>query len=309
MARVLVTGASGLLGANVVLQAAARHQVLAVYHRHAIRANGWQAVRADLSRPGEAARLLEDWKPHWVIHCAAEADVDRCEREPERAMALNCDMARWVAEACRRAGARLAHISTDAVFSGQGHGYREEDVPQPINIYGHSKLAGERAVARACPEALIVRTNFYGWGPGTKLSLAEWFLTRLQAGERCGGFSDVYVTLILVTHLAGFLLQMLERGLQGLFHVVGADCVSKFEFGRRLAGVFGLDPALIDPISVDELRLAAARPKGLCLQGDRLAQALGVRLPGLDEGLQTLRHQQQAGYARQVRALLGDEEG
>jgi|Deesub1362A_J573_1020465.scaffolds.fasta_scaffold01365_2 dTDP-4-dehydrorhamnose reductase len=304
MARLLVTGASGLLGANVVLEATSRHRVMAVYHRHPLREDGWQALRADLGRPQEVARLFAEWKPEWVIHCAAEADVDRCERDPERAFQLNRDMARWVAEASRAAGARLVHISTDAVFCGDGDGYREQDEPQPINLYGRSKLAGERAVAQAYPQALIVRTNFYGWGPGIKRSLAEWFLGKLRAGERCGGVVDVHVNLMLATDLASILLRMLERGLQGLYHVAGADCVSKFEFGQRIAEAFGLDGSLIEPISVADLDLAAPRPKHLCLRTERVERALGLAMPGLDEGLRKMRQQEGNGYAREIRALL-----
>ena len=305
MKELLITGASGLLGANLVLEAADEYEVVAVCHRHPIAHEGLEVELADLSLPGEADRLIRIHKPEAVIHCAAATDLEACERDPDWAFRHNRDMARYIAEACQTHGSALVHVSTDAVFDGSEGPYGERDHPGPINVYGQSKLAGERAVLESCERAAVVRCNFFGWNAHPKRSLAEWFLERLASGRVTPGFSDVWVSPMLTTHLARLLLQVVKAGGQGLFHAPGADCVSKYEFGRRLAEVFDLDPGLVEPASVDDAGLVAPRGKRLCLRGEKIRQVFGVRLPSLEEGLRAFRRQAEDGYRQRLRALAG----
>ncbi len=232
-------------------------------------------------------------------------NVDRCEQDEAGAYLLNREMARWVARASTEQGAQLVHISTDAVFDGRRGGYREEQRPHPINVYGRSKLAGEQAVKHAHPRAIICRTNIFGWNALSKLSLAEWFLDSLESERRTPGFSDVWVTPLLVNDLAGILVQMLEADLKGTYQVVGADCVSKYEFGVRLARVFHLATELIEPVSVDEAQLRAPRPKRLCLDGRKAARALDLSLPRLNDGLKRFRALRDDGYRARLKSLEG----
>lgn len=305
VARILVTGASGLLGANLVLTAAGEHEVVAVSHQHPIRLKEVMVLHADLSQPGEAQRVIRESGSEWVIHCAAATELDACEVDPVWAQRLNRDMAGSIAEAAKSEGVGLVHISTDAVFDGERDGCTEADPPRPISVYGKSKLAGEQAVAEAYPEALIVRTNFYGWNALPKHSLAEWFLDELESGRGCGGFVDVWFKPILVNDLARLLLGMVARGLRGTFHVLGGECLSKYQFGVRLAEAFGLDPKLISPIEVAQLGLKAPRSKRLCLDTTKVTTALGLRLPRVDEGLRRFAALRQDGFHDRLKAMAG----
>jgi dTDP-4-dehydrorhamnose reductase len=305
MTRLLITGAGGLLGANLVLEAvAAGHEVIGLDLDHPVRHPDVTGVKADLSLPGKAMEVFQARRPDWVIHCAAATNVDGCETHPDMAFRLNRDMAGQVAEAARLVGARLAHISTDAVFDGERGGYREEDVPRPINAYGRSKLAGEQAVAEAYPEALIVRTNLYGWNAQPKSSLAEWFLSNLEAGKRCPGFSDVWFSPILVNDLGRLLFAMLEAKLAWVYHVAGGECVSKYDFGVRLARVFGLDGSLVESARLEQGALKASRGWQLCLNVERAERAMGASLPTVEEGLTRFRDLRESGHVEALKALL-----
>jgi dTDP-4-dehydrorhamnose reductase len=305
MRRILITGASGLLGANLVLDAAGTMETAAVAHTHRIELPGVQSSWVDLAEPGAAHEILRRVRPDWVVHCAAATDVDACETDAATAFRLNREMARLVAEASAEVGARLAHISTDAVFDGSSGGYGEDDPPNPINVYGRSKLEGEAAVREACPDALIVRTNIFGWNALEKKSLAEWFLGHLEAPRRCPGFIDVSVTPILVSDLGQIVFQMLDGGLRGIYHVGGADCVSKYEFGVRIARAFGLDAGLIEPVQAETVRLRAPRARRLCLSGAKIERDLRTRLPSLDAGLARFKAEREAGKPGRLRAMAG----
>ena len=306
MARLLVTGASGLLGANLVLEAIESHQVTAVSRQHPVRVAGVTSYRVDLTDRQAARALVAEAAPEAIVHCAAATDVDGCERDPGMARLLNRDMAETIAAAAREQGAAFVFISTDAVFDGETGAYDETAGPEPLSVYGRSKLEVEQAVLRAHPQALIVRTNIYGWNAQAKESLAEWFLRRCQEGIRSPGWTDVSSTPILVNDLAGVILRLLATGRAGVYHVGGATCLSKYDFGRRVAAAFDFDPDLIAPASVREAELMAPRALRLCLQCDKTESALGARLPTVDEGLARFRGLRQEGWVRRLKEAVAE---
>lgn len=293
MERVLITGASGLLGGNLARDYATQFQVFGVFHEHAITIPSVSMIGADLARPEITRMVLGKVRPDLVVHCAAATDVDRCQRDPAWADLLNHTMPRGVARAAHATGAKLIHISTDAVFDGIEGNYGEQARPAPVNTYGKSKLNGEKAVLADCPGALVVRTNLFGWNlMPRKRGLAEWFLNKLESGERCKGFTDVLFSPIHVSHLGEALLDLAESGTQGVLHVGGRTCLSKFEFGQLLAHAFSLDSDLIEHSSVDEGSLGAARPKRICLDSSSAERHLGRDLPDIHRGIDLLVRQQ-----------------
>ncbi len=307
MTKVMITGASGLLGANLVIAAMKTHDVIAVCHEHPIRLSNHVVVEADLSIENNVRELFRKTSPDWVIHCAAATDVDRCQEDPEWAASLNRDMAGYVAEAARDCRARLIHISTDAVFDGTAAPYAEEDLAKPINVYGKTKLEGERIVSKIITGAAIIRCNIFGWNARPKHHLAEWFINRLERDEECPGFTDVLVSPILVNDLGDVLLQILDRGLSGIYHVGSASCLSKYDFGVRLARAFGLDENLIQPVLSKQTALKAPRPKGLCLKTQKIEGDINIRLPDVDECILAFHNLNEIGYVERLKDLMRRE--
>ncbi len=309
--RILITGASGLLGINLAVELAQRHNVFGVVNQHRFDPGAvpFQVIQSDLLAQGAVEQALDASQPDWVIHCAALANLDACEADPLRAAQLNTELPGRLAENVARGGARgskvrLVHISTDSVFDGQRGGYTEEDAPNPPGVYSQTKLAGEQAVAAADPSAVIARVNLFGWGITGKRSLAEFFFNNLSAGKSVMGFTDVIFCPILANDMAWVLEKMLAKGLTGLYHLVGADCLSKYAFGVALARKFDLDESLIQPATLKQGGLRAARSPNLSLSTEKLVRALGEPLPGLSTGLEHLYTLYQQGYPHWLRSLL-----
>ncbi len=264
--RLLITGASGLLGLNIALEAARRHTVFGTVNHNSLNTSAFTVIQTDLLAPGAVEALLEHTQPDGVIHCAALANLDACEADPLLAQQLNTTLPRILASHVARGGARLVHVSTDSVFDGLRGDYSEEDTPSPVGVYSRTKLMGELAVAEADPTAIIARVNLYGWSlPGNR-SLAEFFYNNLHQGRPVMGFTDVIFCPALANHFADLFIKMLEQKLSGLYHVVGPDCLSKYDFGLRIARRFGLDPTLIRPTRVAEANLKAYRSPNLSLR-------------------------------------------
>jgi dTDP-4-dehydrorhamnose reductase len=298
--RILITGASGLLGLNTALEVSPDHRLFGQVNSHPLDTEAFETIQADLLAPGAVQRLLEQTQPDWVIHCAALANIDACEKDPQQAQQLNSEIPRKLARHVARSGARLLHVSTDAVFDGERGQYIETDVPNPLSVYARTKLAGELAVAEENPQAIIARVNLFGWSISGKRSLAEFFYNNLSNGRTCMGFTDVYFCPMLANDLGLLFLKMLDAELSGLYHAVGSECISKYEFGRNLARVFGFDEKLVIPTSVYDSGLLAARSPNLTLSTEKLSRDLGEPIPGLSTGLMKFYKQYIQGYPRQL---------
>jgi len=301
--RLLVTGASGLLGANIVLQALGRCDVVAHGFGPALVPQGFTYLESDLLAAGEVTRLMQDVRPDWVVHCAAMTDVDRCEENPELAERVNAGMAREVATGAADVGAQLLHLSTDAVFDGRRGGYAESDAPLPVNRYGESKLWGEGAVQTANPGALIVRTNFFTWPVPGRDGLVGWMLGRLTTGQALPGFVDVEFNPIVASLLTEILLDLLSARLSGIYHVAGRTCLSKHDFALALARAMGNDPQLVVRAHSTSAGLTARRGARMCLRVGKVEKALGRRMPSLARSLQRFRVEQVNGFAGALRAV------
>ena len=301
--KLLVTGASGLLGLNLGFQLAGRYQITGITHSHALRGAPFDVIQADLGKAGTFGKILERVRPDLVVHAAALADIDSCEKDPALSRRLNAELPGEVAAACERHDLALVHISTDAVFDGLKGEYAEDDLPNPQGIYAGDKLAGELAVAAAYPQAAIARVTFYGWSLMGKRSLAEFFFSNLSAGRGVNGFTDVISCTLLANDLVDLLAEMLEKRLRGIYHTVSREHLSKYQFGVNLARRFGLDDSLIQPVSVNEGRLVAKRSPNLTLQVSRLEAALGHALPGQSEGMEKLYRLYEQGYPERFKRL------
>lgn len=307
--RLLITGVTGLLGVNLAWEALrAGYEVVGVAGSRDLPHAPFPVLRADLSQPGALAAVWQRARPDAVVHAAALAQVDACERQPDLAERLNARLPGEGARLAARHGVPFVHISTDAVFDGQRGDYTEDDPPHPLSTYARTKRAGERAVLQAYPQAAVLRVNFFGWSLSGTRSLAEWFLNNLQAGREMLGFTDVFFCPLLANHLAEVILAVVARGLGGLFHATGSGCLSKYAFGVALARRFGYEAARIRPASVAEAGLTARRAPRLTLRNEKLARALGRPLPDWRQGLEAFWQQAQAGYPQRLRAWASQEQ-
>jgi dTDP-4-dehydrorhamnose reductase len=300
--KILVTGASGLLGLNLALMEMETHAIVGA-DRSKLAGTPFELIKADLLDPKVEHRLLDTVKPDAVIHTAALANLEDCEEQPETARLLNAQLPGELADACARRGIRMLHISTDAVFDGARDGvYTEEDTPNPQGVYACTKLEGERNVLSASPGATVVRVNFFGWSLSGTRSLPEFFINNLSAGKQAQGFTDVFFCPMFVGDLGGILLKMLAKPLNGIYHVVGSESLSKYDFGVAIARRFGLDESLIQPVSVEESTLKARRSHNLRLSVHKLSTALGEEIPGVSTGLDKFYTQYQQGYPQKLRS-------
>jgi len=287
--RVLVTGASGLLGCKLVDVLSSEYEIIPTHNTHAIYPN---SVRMNIVDRNEVLRVLNWASPAVVVHAAGETNVDKCETEKDLALSVNAEGARNIAEACAEIGARLIYISTDYVFDGQKGLYSEEDEPNPVNYYGLTKLKGEEFVKELCEEYVVARTSvIYGWHP-KKLNFATWVIDSLRNQRRTTVSQDYYSSPTLADDLADIIRRVMSRKIVGVYHAAGDDRVNRYEFAVMIAQTFGLDSSFLTPVSLkDPEAWIAKRPKDSSLCVDKL-KTIGIQPLRLTQALTRMKDSQ-----------------
>lgn len=301
--RVFITGGSGLLALNWALAVRDRASVILALHDRVVAMNGVDAVHCGLDTVDEVARAIDAIQPTMVIHAAGLASVEGCEADEALARHVNVEIAHNVAAACVRSGVPLAHISTDHLFRGDEALVTEQHPVDPQNVYARTKAMAEQRVLDVSPDALVVRTNFFGWGPRHRRSFSDRIIDPLRLGERVTLFTDVFYTPILVETLSHAVHDLLRAGAGGIVHVTGDERVSKHEFGLRVARRFGLDAGLIRAGLASNEPSRVRRPRDMSLSNARAREMLGRSLGDVDAHLDRLHQQKALGLAEEMRNL------
>jgi dTDP-4-dehydrorhamnose reductase len=283
--KILVTGASGLLGSSIINQATRRgHDVCSTYHTHnpAIPTS----APIDLTRKDLVEKLILKEKPETVVHTAALTDVDLCEQDPRAAMQVNDLATGNLSRSCHQMGIFLIYVSTDYVFDGKTGKYSESDTPNPINVYGASKLAGEQQVATHCNQFCIARTSvLYGWARLHRPNFATWLYRSLQQGQKISVVADQFASVTLNTQLSRMIIEVAERRSQGTIHLAGNERVSRYDFALRVAEKFRFDTRLIEPIQGSSSKWIAKRPRDSSLNVSKALTELNNKPSNIEAAL------------------------
>ena len=298
--KLLITGASGLLGNNLACYFARKFDVLGLYNEHPVVIPGIRTESCDLLDVDALRRVVDGFRPSVIIHCASLANVDACESDPELSERLNVACTGRIADALGGADTHLVYISTDSVYGGTKGRYSEEDAARPLNVYGRTKWEGERPVLKK-PGGLVLRTNLFGWNIQDKKSLGEWILGELAAGRSIGGFRDAVFSTIYTMELARVIDVAIRRKLTGLYNCGSSDSCSKYEFALKIADRFGFDRRLIRPISIDDFEFRARRGKDLSFSTKKIEEALEYRMPGIDQSVDAFYKDYRCGLPEEIK--------
>jgi dTDP-4-dehydrorhamnose reductase len=250
------------------------HDVFSSYKEHP--ATNGNPVQLDQTHEGQVKETIARIRPQAIINTAALSDVDFCEENPDAAFLVNSESVAYLATAAREAGSFLLQVSTDYVFDGEKGSYSELDPPHPVNMYGNSKLQGERA-AVFIGEGLwsIARPSvIFGWGRPHRPNAATYVFEKLSKHETVRMVQDQYSSPTFNTNLAAMLVEVAERKIPGILHTAGATRLNRYELALRVAEKLGLDKKLILPTAAGDIPWKAKRPKDSSLIVARAASIL-----------------------------------
>jgi len=287
MERLLITGASGLLGSKIVELTRENYEVIPLHNTKPLHPD---SLKLNITNRKEVFSLFRKTKPNVTIHTAAETNVDKCETQKHLAWKINVEGTRNVAFACSKANAKMVYISTDYVFDGETGLYTEEDTPNPINHYGITKLEGEKQVKKLCKNHIILRTSvLYGWHP-YKQNFATWVINSLKQKKKTSIIEDHSNTPTFADNLAEITIEAIQKDLQGLYHASGSKKISRYKFAQQIAKTFNLDHSLINPLKMSQLTAwIAKRPKDSSLNTNKIQKQLKTELLNVSQGLNKMK--------------------
>jgi len=300
---VFISGGSGLLALNWASSLRQHHAVVLGLHEREVALSGAEGLRCSLDSVEGAGRALDAVTPAIVVNSVGLTNVDACESNPALARHVNVDVSSNIAMACARRGIALIHISTDHLFQGDDALVSEDQPVFPKNVYGRTKAEAEQQVLHAHPDALVVRTNFYGWGTSFRRSFSDTVIDALRIGKPLSLFTDAFYTPIHVDRLREAVFDLVSAGASGIVNVVGDERLSKHAFGLKVAMRFELDAELIRPATLRGFPGLAPRPLDMSLSNAKARHILGRPLGQVDEHLALLLQQERAGVAQELRTL------
>lgn len=269
--KVLITGAAGMLG----------QQVTAEFTRRGAQKYPLKRKDLDITRYHEVKEILGAIRPRLVVNCAAYTDVDRAETDRDAAFTVNGLGPRLLASACRQCGADLVHISTDYIFNGQSsRPYLVSDPPDPINVYGASKLMGEQGVRESGCSYYIIRTSWL-FGPGGK-NFASTILKLAKEKDTLKVVNDQQGSPTYIPDLARAIADLAATGLYGTYHITNSGVTTWYNFAQKIIETAGLKTK-IGPCSSNDFPRPAPRPANSALDPFPLKQVLGQIPPAWEE--------------------------
>ncbi len=301
--RILFTGGSGLLALNWAKYLRKDFEVYLGLHNRVINLQDVYTCKLNLENDLELEKELIRIKPEILINTAGMTNVEDCEDNPEEAEKINGIIPGIIAKLSKKLNIYFIHISTDHLFDGTRSFQTEEDIVCPLNEYGNAKAKGEQEVLKNNNKALIIRTNFFGWGTNYRQSFSDYIIYSLRQNKKIILFDDVYYTPILIETLAKTIMEFTKSEINGIINVVSNERIIKYEFGILLAKVFDLDSSYIIRGSILNNKKLVNRPKDMSLLNQKSINLLKIPFPTLEEQMFLLKIQEKKGIAFDLSTL------
>jgi len=284
---ILIAGVSGLLGTNLLHLNQANWDVTGTSFRNFPKGS-IPSQFLDLLSFNELKNELSTKDYKIIINCSGYTNVDKCEVNPEASWAINVTAAHSLSALCKVTNTKLVHISTDHFWSEALNPRPENFDAIPINQYGNSKLSAEEIVLTTNPDSLVIRTNFFGWGPRHKPSIVDWILQQLESKGQVNAFEDIFFSPVSISQLYLAINNLLEVNASGVVNICANESISKYDFAVLVAEKFGFKADQVKRVKIGDQGLLAPRPIYLSLDNYLLKSLTGFAPLSIDAMLDEL---------------------
>ena len=274
-----------MLGSGLSTLYYSKHQVYALHRDKKCYTQSFIDFSLDLTNDVEVKKIINEIEPDVLIHCAGNTDIDYCENNEIKAYQANVTVTENLLQSCYEK-TKFVYISTDQVYGSLTNAMENNEDLEPLNIYGKTKLLGEKKVEELFANHIIIRTNIFGWNikPG-KVSSAEWMFNSLMNGKEIVLFKDYTFSPIYTKYLGQIIMELYKENFTGIINIGANNTCSKYEFGYRMADDFGFDLDLIKIGSMAGHKFLAKRHNSLNLNTQKITN-LNIKLPTIGKSIQ-----------------------
>lgn len=293
--RIVFTGITGLLGKYFLKSKKRGYEIVGIGNKN-IRNDLKNVFRVDITKNKSISDFIKKVNPDIIIHAASLGNVDYCERNPEEAYKVNIEGTQNIIKAAKGVNAKIIFISSNAVYDGVNPPYDETIIPNPVDVYGKTKLEGEKEIFKSGLDFCILRLiTMYGWpNPGGRSNPVAWVIESLKKGQSLNIVNDIYNNHLWAGQAAETIWVMIEKKIKNnVFNIAGKDFLNRFDLALKTAEIFGLDSSLITPVSSDFFPGIAKRPKNTCFNTKKMEKKLGIKPLSVARGLQLMRKEMQ----------------
>jgi len=286
--KIFIVGGSGVIGSYFVKSFAKENSdITYTYYKNKV--SYTKGINLDVQDRADTLKTLKKFQPDLIIIANALTGVDFCEANPSLAESINVKGTKNIVDGCKSVNSKLVFISTSAVFNGTKSEYSENDKPNPTGIYGLTKFQGEKIIQESNLPFLILRTDQpYCWKEKWQhTNSVIRVIENLEKNQQFKEVVDWYNTPTYVPDFVNATKELIQKDLEGIFHLVGSDFISRYDWSQKVADIFHLKKKLIKPIDSSELKLPVER-NNIKLNNNKLLQNTGYKMAGVEEGLRKM---------------------
>ena len=286
--KIFIVGGSGVIGSYFVKSFAKENSdITYTYYKNKV--SYTKGINLDVQDRADTLKTLKKFQPDLIIIANALTGVDFCEANPSLAESINVKGTKNIVDGCKSVNSKLVFISTSAVFNGTKSEYSENDKPNPTGIYGLTKFQGEKIIQESNLPFLILRTDQpYCWKEKWQhTNSVIRVIENLEKNQQFKEVVDWYNTPTYVPDFVNATKELIQKDLEGIFHLVGSDFISRYDWSQKVADIFHLKKKLIKPIDSSELKLPVER-NNIKLNNNKLLQNTGYKMAGIEEGLRKM---------------------
>ena len=263
--------------------------ILGVHHRIPLHKN-FKTSKIDFSSTKKLKSSIKELNIQILVNCIGYTNIENCEINEKKAFIINSTLPSDLSKICKELSIKFVHISTDHLFDGKDSFYSEKSKINPLNKYADSKSKGEKKILINNQSSLIIRTNFFSWGPYYKESFSDFIFNNLSLNKEIYLFSDVFFTPILVSELVKAINSLIDKECIGIYNVVSNERLSKLDFGHKICEKFKLNKKLINSSFLSDRKDLVDRPLDMSLSNKKLIDE-GIYIKPLDKQIEDLYYQ------------------
>ena len=283
--KVLIFGASGTLGSNIIYYLKKKYNfIFAVHEQKLFFANVryFNFSKEDIIHESILNKKIKNIKPDIIINCAANTNLDYCQKFPKKTKIINTFFPGLLSKICKELSIKLVHISTDHLYNGKDFFKKKENFKtSPINIYAEQKLAAEKKILQNNPSSLIIRTNFFGYS-FKKNQLVDLIIKNASENKRIPLYGNYFFTTISTKYLSFCIENLIRKNTKGIINIVSNETISKYDFGLKVFDFLNLNKNLILKLKLNKKSHIAHRCKNLSLSNNKLKKIINIQIPSLD---------------------------
>jgi len=288
MSKICVLGGSGLIGSTILSKNYPPEKITYTYQKNTIN-NKSNSLQLDILKDFQKLKeFIKNQNPDIIINTISNSNPNYCEINQEETSNINVEFVKKLFEMTKKNNIKLIQFSSDYVFDGEKGKYIETDVPEPINHYGCSKFLSEKIVLQNSLNC-VIRTSLV-YGKNQKSKFFNFVLDNLEKKREIDVYDDVFFSPTLVDDISSAVYKIIEKSLNGIFHVSGPNCVSKYQFAQKIADVFDADKTLIHPLSINKIKSNMKYPRKTCLDSSLTSAKINQEFCSIEKSLKYIKN-------------------